>query len=50
MWFEIHRCRWLDGKLALYEGTADGYKITRVYATKVGAKLSAKIHGYKFIG
>ena len=49
MWFEIHTCR-LIGKLALYEGTADGYKISRVYSTRLGARLSAKFHGYKFVG
>lgn len=49
MWHEVHWNRFLN-KLALYEGTMDGYKVTKVYSTKIGAKLSAKFHGWKYCG
>lgn len=47
MWYEIHWCKFIR-RFALYEGTADGYKITKVYTNKLTAKVSAKINGYRF--
>lgn len=47
MWNEVHWNRLME-KWALYTGTTDGYKITRLYTNRLTAKLSAKIHGYRF--
>lgn len=47
MWHEIH-FNVSFGKWTLFEGTIDGYKITRFFRSRVTAKLYAKIYGYKF--
>lgn len=47
MWHEIHWNRHVE-RWALYVGTEDGYKITKLYESRLTALISAKIRGYRF--
>lgn len=47
MWHEIHFNK-IFQCWALYVGTSDGYRIDKFYSTKITARISAVVHGYKF--
>lgn len=47
MWHEIHWNKFFSAYM-LYVGTEDGYRIDRIYSYRLSAKLSARLHGYKF--